>query len=222
MSNVSFTRDEVILTLDVLYSAGNDKLGPRSLAISELSALLRRLPIHPSDKRPENFRNSVGVSHQIDRFRKGYLDSGKTWNVGGLFFEVDADYKERRDDLHAIAEAIKRNERYFEDTPYGSDAEADGFPEGALLGHLHRLIEQREGEKYPLAERCAICQLNPEEIYKPCKNLLKNHLTVPVTLLDASRKYPSNYYITVCPTCHAALHRVRPWRKKEDCEDILR
>ena len=50
MANAGFTRDEVILTLDVLYSAVEKSLSPRSEAIVALSKLLNQLPIHPADQ----------------------------------------------------------------------------------------------------------------------------------------------------------------------------
>lgn len=41
MANVAFTRDEVILTLDVLYNSGTPRLNSTSEQIAELSALLQ-------------------------------------------------------------------------------------------------------------------------------------------------------------------------------------
>lgn len=222
MANVSFTRDEVILTLDVLYFSGEKHLSPQSKSIVELSQLLNRLPIHPADKRPENFRNSVGISHQIDRFRKGYTTEGKTWNVGLLFFLIAEEFSNRHDELHSIAQAIRRNASYFSSFPFGSVLEQDDFPEGALLGHLHRVLEQRDGRKVRLRERCAICQLEPEAIYQPCGSILQNHLIIHPIELNGSVKYDTTNFITVCPNCHAALHRYRPWLGKENCENLLR
>mgnify|MGYP006968299201 CR=1 FL=1 len=222
MANVGFTRDEVILALDVLYFSGEKYLSPKSKAIVELSKILNQLPIHPVAKRPENFRNSTGVSHQIDRFRRGYSADGKAWHVNTLFFQIADEFAHDLDQLHNIAQAIRRNAPYFESVPFGSALEQDDFPEGALLGHLHRLLEQRDGKKVPCGERCAICQLEPEIIYQPCDSILQNHLTVHPIQMDGGVKYTSTEFITVCPNCHAALHRYRPWLGKENCENLLR
>ena len=70
MANVGFTRDEIILTLDVLFSSGDDKLTKNSSKVAELCETLQLLPIHPAEKRPPNFRNTVGVSDQIRAFRQ--------------------------------------------------------------------------------------------------------------------------------------------------------
>lgn len=46
MASASFTRDEVILALDVLYSSEQEKVSADSAEMADLSALLNRLPIH--------------------------------------------------------------------------------------------------------------------------------------------------------------------------------
>lgn len=222
MANAGFTRDEVILTLDVLYSAGEKSLSPRSEAIVALSKLLNQLPIHPADQKPDNFRNCVGVSHQIERFKEGYSRERKKWNVGALFFEVDAEYADRHEELHSIAQAIRRNLPYYSQIPFGGTLEQNGFPEGALLGHLHRLVEARDGQRVPLEERCAVCQLEPEIIYKPCGALLENHLLVHPAEIGGGKKYGAGKFMTVCPNCHAALHRFRPWLQRGNREKLFR
>lgn len=47
MASASFTRDEVILALDVFYSSQKGRVTADSDEIKELSLLLNRLPIHP-------------------------------------------------------------------------------------------------------------------------------------------------------------------------------
>lgn len=49
MANASFTRDEVILALDVLYYSDSQLLSKNSLVIAELCKLPQKLPIHPAD-----------------------------------------------------------------------------------------------------------------------------------------------------------------------------
>lgn len=223
MANASFTRDEVILTLDTLYSAGDGPLTQNSQAIIELCRLLQKLPIHPAEKRPPNFRNTVGVSDQIRSFRSEIRGEGRPrWGVGKNFFEVASEYENRHEELHAIAEAIRRNRAFFQSSTFGQPEEVDGFPEGALLSHLHRMVEIRDGEKLDKGNRCAICQLSVDGAYQGCNNILEQHLLVPVTEIDAEQHYEESDFIVVCPNCHAALHRYRPWRTREQVADILR
>lgn len=223
MSNASFTRDEVILTLDVLYSSGDDRLSKSSPAISDLCNILQTLPIHSEVNRPENFRNTDGVSDQIRSFRQEVSGfKGTRWAVGKIFHEVAKEFQGRTNELHEIAVAIRRNKAFFNDFSFGHSEENIGFPEGALLSHLHRVIERRDSIRLSKEKRCAICKISMERIYNNCNDSLDFHLLIPVVQLDASKRYLPENFVTVCPNCHAALHQYRPWRVRENMNDILR
>ena len=96
----SWTRDEVILGLDVLFSNQNVTLTPRHPAIIELSALLNRLPIIHEKSRNNTFRNPDGVSSQLSRFVWSLKYKDKHANIGQLFFDVYTEYK---DDIDRVA-----------------------------------------------------------------------------------------------------------------------
>lgn len=223
MANVGFTRDEVILTLDVLYSSGDDKLTKNSPVVAELCSILQTLPIHPKEKRPENFRNEVGVSDQIRAFRQEQNGIERSrWGVGKQFSIVAEEFSGRTEELHEIAEAIRRNKDYFRYCCFGQEEENYDFPEGSLLAHLHRIIERRDGMRLSRENRCAICQIDMGHIYVGNGSFLEQHLLTPVVKLDPNRRYGSDDFVTVCPNCHAALHHYRPWRSRENMTDILR
>ena len=217
MANASFTRDEVILALDVLYGNGGIAPQAESPEILRLSELLHQLPIHPVSTRKKDFRTPTGVQAQINRYQHRYANM-----VGNMFYEVDAEFENRHEELHAIAEAIQRNVSAFEETIFGDPLEGDSFPEGMLLGHLHRVVEKRDSAKQTPKKCCDICQIDTADIYPGCPSLMEMHLTIPITELDGKRRYKESDFITVCPNCHAALHRRRPWLTKENCGELLR
>lgn len=219
MANAGFTRDEVILALDVLFFSGEKHLNANAESIIDLCALLQKLPIYPPEDRNRIFRNERGVSNQIADFKRSCITGVRNPNVGRIFFDVAFEFENRKAELHEIAESIRRNLPFFQSS-FGSKNEEDGFPEGILLSLLHRLIEKRDGQKATI-KRCSICQLEPEILYKPCGTLLQQHLTVPPVLMDGRVKYAAKDFITVCPNCHAALHRYRPWLNAENCEELL-
>lgn len=221
MANASFTRDEAILALDVLYFSGEKSLSASSNSIIDLCKLLQTLPIHSKTSRRSDFRNESGVSRQLTLFRSSYNQGRKDPNVGEIFYSIAKEFENDLGQLHVIAEAIRKNSVWYEST-FGSPNEGEGFPEGVLLGHLHRVIEMRDGKRARLSERCSICQLEPEILYKPCGDLLEKHLVINPCDLDPSKRYTANDFITVCPNCHAALHKVRPWLNKKTCEALLR
>lgn len=221
MSSIAFTRDEVILALDVLYSVERKRVSASSKEIADLSALLNRLPIHPTENRRADFRTDTGISSQLDRFYRSLSSGRNNENVGALFFEVYFEFEGRIGELHKIAEAIRRNESYYS-LRFGSRPENIGFPEGILLGHMYRTIESKASAKFDLADHCEICNLKPELYYLPCGSLLQLHLMISPIDLNGKKSYDSVNFITVCPTCHTALHRICPWRTREDFRTILR
>lgn len=220
MASMSFTRDEVILALDILYSSENGRVYSDSEEMADLSALLNRLPIHPLEHRRLNFRNPHGITQQINLFRTAMKTGKRSPDLGIIFIEVATDYEDRHDELHKIAHTIRSNEAYYS-VGYGSVYEDVGFPEGILLGHLHRTIEKRDGSKISLSDHCEICNMKPEIYYQPCGKLLQAHLIEDPIEMDGTKKYQGDKFITVCPTCHVALHRIRPWRTKNNCGEIL-
>lgn len=221
MANASFTKDEAILALDVLYSLKGHRALPNSSEMNELSSLLKRLPIHNIDKQNADFRSPSGIANQLNLFQRSLASGKKHPNVGKIFFDVAFEYEHKQDELHATAQAIRRNEAFFDDA-YNSIDAVERFPEGILLGRLHRKLESRASARVTLSNCCAICNIKPELCYQPCGNLLQLHLLVSPSRLNGEKKYSANSFITVCPTCHAALHAYRPWRTNENCGDILR
>lgn len=222
MANTSFTRDEAILALDVLYFADKLRLNKESYEIVELSELLNELPIIPISARGVIFRNSNGIKNQLLKFKSSYPKKEKDLHVGSIFYEVADEFDGRKDELHKIACAIRQNRDFFKAATFGSELEGEDFPEGALLYHLHRVLETRDSRKIVRTESCESCHLNLSEVYKPVPgNFLQCHLTVPVTNLNGSKHYAADDFITVCPNCHAVLHRRRPWLTKDDAKEIL-
>jgi 5-methylcytosine-specific restriction enzyme A len=222
MANVAFTRDEAILALDVLYFADELRLNKESKEIIELSELLNELPIIPLSARGEIFRNSNGIKNQLIKFKSSYPKWKKDSHVGSIFYEIADEFGGRKDELHKIACAIRKNRDFFKAAPFGGKLEGEDFPEGALLYHLHRLLEAKDGWKVLPAQSCEICHLNLAEVYKPVSGgFLQAHLTVPITSLNGNRHYKAEDFIAVCPNCHAMLHKHRPWLTKENAEEIL-
>ena len=222
MANTSFTRDEAILALDVLYFSDELHLNKESKEIIELSELLNELPIIPLSARRDNFRSSGGINGQLSKFKSSYNKGKKDPDVGSIFYEIADEFNGKKDELHKIACAIRQNHNFFKTATFGSEFEGEDFPEGALLYHLHRLLEARDGRKLVPAESCEICHLNLSEVYKPVSgDFLQCHLTVPVTDLNGSMHYKADDFITVCPNCHAVLHRHRPWLTRDNAGEIL-
>ena len=222
MANVAFTRDEVILALDTLYFSGEKHFSRNSSVLMELSQLLNDLPIHPPEDRPSNFRSPAGINDRIYVFRKGLSSNETSRTLGSAFYDVYAEFKDSLERIHAIAKAIKNNKVFFQTQQYGSEFETYDFPEGALLSHLHRMLEIRDSKKLSAASICEVCHLDLSQVYKEVPGgFMQLHLTVEITELDYNTEYKPSDFITVCPNCHAMLHQYRPWLTKKTANDIL-
>ena len=221
MANARFTRDEVILALDTLFQAGEERLTAGSSAIVDLCHTLQRLPIHPKEQRGADFRNETGVSRQLYLFQVSSRTGNKDPNVGEIFFTVAHEFENDLERVHSIATAIRRN-LDSDKLLFSTNVDSHDFPEGILLEHLHLLTEKRDGKRFPVADRCCICQLEPEQIYQPCGGLLEQHLVIDPVATDCAKRYKEESFITVCPNCHAALHRFRPWLNKDTRDKLLR
>ena len=221
MSNVSFTRDEVILTLDALYTSGKKSVSENTPEIIELSALLNRLPIHHPSIKKDYFRSPSGIAKQVNLFLKSCELGEKSKDVGNAFFDVAFEYENDQSMLHQIAVNILKNEQCYKKA-YGSSEQTLRFPEGVLLGHLHHSIEHDALKRIGLDSQCSICGIKPSVIYNTAEKLLELHLLVPPEQMDGSKQYGKSRFITVCPTCHTALHIFRPWCESKDCVKILR
>ena len=221
----SWTRDEVILGLDVLIAMQFKGFTPINPRIVELSKLLNQLPIIPVQTRQDNFRNPVGVSAMLRNFWEGFEKPDQKFKVGELFYHIYHEYCSDFSQLHKIAQAIRRCAAWVDELPFGEPSEAQGFPEGAILGHLHRTLEAHFAEKQvvPADAACAVCGLQPAGLYAGLAgaDILGCHwLVAPVDLDPALPLKPADF-ILLCPNCHRALHLSRPWRGRETYRDIL-
>ena len=222
MANLSFTRDEVILALDTFYFSNESNLSPDSDAIIQLSELLNTLPIYPKENRPVYFRTPNGIAGQLKEFKKGIQSGVKNPRVGQTFFDVEFEYEDNREELHLLAEAIRSNLPYILTyCLFGDKSENIGFPEGILLGHLHRVVELRDSKSFPERSKCCICQIDLSKIYRCQETGGEYHLMVPPVRIDAEKCYQEKDYICVCPNCHSILHKYRPWIMSERVAEIL-
>jgi len=66
--NPDWTRDELILALDLYFRFDRKQLDAKNPEVIELSKTLNLLQIHGNDKRNAEFRNPQGVSMKLGNF----------------------------------------------------------------------------------------------------------------------------------------------------------
>lgn len=208
--NEPWTRDEVILALDVIWSSIEENRPISKMDVEVLSQYLNQLPAIPFTQRKDSFRNKAGVQRHLVQFREAILSGKSSKSYGTLFYVLNDEYANKKNELHLIANAIKKNISVVENITFASKEEEVDFCEGALLEHLHRYIEQRDKPAEEMPNSCSICRIDLRDIYQGAVDL-ECHLTTSPGKLDGSKKYAKGDFIWVCPNCHKALHRIRPW-----------
>ena len=79
--NPPWTRDELILTLDMYFQQGPSHISASHPTVTSLSESLNRLPVHSVRPDAERFRNANGVYMKLSnflRFDDSYAGSGLT------------------------------------------------------------------------------------------------------------------------------------------------
>lgn len=234
MRNPAWTRDEVILGMDVYLR--NIRTRPISVANEDvlfLSRLLNELPIHPKDMRGEQFRNPAGVDLQIRSFktldpeykRKGSFDCGK------LFKEVWNDFICQKDYLHRVAMAIVACHPLPFDFNRRTDLEELSFFEGSILYQYHCYIETNVERLERIMQEvagsgwlsCSVCGFDFEQAYdKTGEGFIEFHSFCPPVEYANGMEVRDEDFAPVCSNCHRMLHRHRPWLGKTERVRILK
>jgi 5-methylcytosine-specific restriction protein A len=221
--NPAWTRDELILALDLYFQCGQRVLDDSDSRVIELSEVLNSLPIH-SD-RQVGFRNPNGVAMKLANFRR--LDPAAPGEGHGLARGnsleplIWDEFATNPSRLRALAETIRLGrsavEAQIAPNPDEIDEETE-FPEGRVVFRLHRARERsREAVKRckELARgdlRCRACGFDFAAVYGPLgEGYIECHHVQPVSELRPGHKTKPKDLALVCANCHRMLHRRRPW-----------
>ena len=143
MPRQDWTRDELILALDLYFedpAARGSKTHP---GVIELSGMLNRLPLHPKGEREGFFRNPNGVGMKLSNFLRFDPEyEGKGLARGNrLEEEVWAEFAHDRPRLRGVANAIKTTVDEEPNLGVEDSGEHEG-KEGKILTRLHRVRER--------------------------------------------------------------------------------
>ncbi|WDO13950.1 HNH endonuclease [Flavobacterium sp. WW92] len=225
MKNPDWTRDELILALNLYFELQPREITAMNSKIIEMSKILNSLPIHDNTLN-ESFRNPNGVNMKLNnfkRFDKEYFGIGL--KRGAKLDEmIWNEFVENRQRLGEIANAIKSISKNTELVSKISSIPSDeGFDEsrvaleGKIIYKLHKL---RERDRKIIAEKkksvlkinnklsCEVCNLNFEEKYGEIgKGFIECHHKVPLSSLKVETKITVKDLALVCSNCHRMLHR---------------
>ena len=239
MRNPEWTRDELILGLDVYSRLETAQLTDTNSDVIALSRLLNDLPIHPAAVRNQKFRNAAGVSMELRGFLafdprypgrglRGARIGEEVWN------EFSADIPRLRSTADAIRLCFNelRHVTAANGPSHDPSCEDPGsFPEGEILTRLHRLRERnasatRRKKLQVLHDTgrlaCEACDFDFLRFYGDLGGgFAECHHLVPLCRLPSRRTTRLADLAIVCANCHRMLHRSKAWLTIADLRHVV-
>lgn len=219
--NPDWTRDELILALDLFFRAGRKQLSAKHPDIVQLSQLLNQLPIHGADIRHPDFRNPQGVSMKFGHFLAidpDYRGTGLK-RCGALDREIWNEFALESERLRLTAASISKSARWMAETSTAYDPSHDDeeFPEGRILTRLHQRKERNRSasdqkKRQVLQETrrlaCEACGFDFAAIYGDLGyGFAECHHTVPIAELAEDHRTRLADLSILCANCHRMIHK---------------
>jgi 5-methylcytosine-specific restriction protein A len=236
--NPPWTRDELILALDLYLRHHPSHISNAHPEVKKLSEVLNALPIHTDRPDSQRFRNENGVYTKLCnflRFDPSYQGKGLTHGNSG----EEAVWKEFADDpkhLAQIAAAIRKRvavgERKAPDRNGSAiQPDEDEFPEGRVLFREHRARERSRALVQAAKSRflkahgklaCQICGFAFSDRYGELgEGYIECHHVVAVSELEPNSKTKLSDIALLCSNCHRMIHRRRPWLSMEELKSLV-
>ena len=231
--NPNWTRDELILALDLYFRLGRGTPGKSHPEVVKLSGLLNSLPIHGGTDRRADFRNPAGVAMKLGNFASvdpAYDGEGlKRGSAGGR--SVWAEFADDPTRLASVAAAIRTGANSEEGRTPSEENGENEFAEGRVVYRMHR---RRERSQRLVAEKkrrvlarggslaCQACGFDFAARYGDLgEGYIECHHVKPVSELRPGEKTRLSDLALVCANCHRMLHRRRPWLGMGELAQVL-
>jgi 5-methylcytosine-specific restriction protein A len=236
--NPTWTRDELILTLDFYFHFNGNPPSKESAEIKALSDLLNRMAGEIS-KGLEKFRNANGVYMKIMNFRRfdpAFAQKGAVGlSRGGRGDEeVWKEYHNRRVDLHSAAEAIRStiNSEEYRKQKLDDDPEIAEAEEGKILTRVHisrernrELIKKKKADvlKRLGSLKCEVCSFDFKEFYGDRgEGFAEIHHLKPLNTLQPGSITRLEDLSVLCANCHRMVHAKKPWLSLDELKKITK
>lgn len=239
--NPTWTRDELIVALDLYLRHRDATPAKTSNEILELSANLNRLGSTIFGSRTSTFRNPNGVYLKLMNFRSLdplYTADGRVGmqRRGKGDEEIWAEFSEHPENCHRTAQAILTGLQEIEENDEVERAEmgdgSEDASEGRVLTRLHRYRErnrklvnrkkqQRLNENRKLV--CEACDFDFEATYgRRGDGFIEAHHTKPVSELGDGHRTRLEELVLLCANCHRMVHSRRPWLSLMELKELIR
>ena len=238
--NPPWTRDELILALDLYLTHRHSLPAHESRGITDLSAILGKLAAKLGLSGDATYRNRNGIYMKLMNFRaldpeftrqgkQGLRSTGR--GDREVWREFSSDPKRCHEAAQAIRAAITSAELDVATAADDPDEEFAEAEEGRLLTRLHRhrernrkLVEAKKQRalKQHGALRCEACSFDFGKRYgMRGQGFIECHHTRPVHELSEGHKTRLTDLALVCANCHRIIHVRRPWLSIEQLRAMV-
>lgn len=227
--NPNWTRDELILALDLYLRNGGKAPSKSDQRVAELSQTLRSLPYHREATKNATFRNADGVGFKLLNIRSVATGKGLQ-NTSKVDREVWHEFGHQPERVAEIAAAIRKGLQQPASVLL-EEIEPE-FVEGRLLTEIHVRRERNPKLRSALLQGrsksgfvCEICGMSRFDLDVDLQAaLFEAHHIVPLAAAGEKATKLSDLAL-VCACCHRAIHRLiakeRRWVAIEEARSIL-
>jgi len=238
--NPPWSRDELILALDLYLRHRTAPPGKTSKEVKALSDLLNRMGAALGQAEAATYRNPNGVYMKMMNFRRfdpEYTAGGKVGLTRGNKDEAVVWQQFAGDPNHlsavvaAIRLAVDQNAA-DQGLAGGDEPGIQEAEEGRVLTRLHRqrersrrLVEARKAQALKQLGRlfCEACGFDFAATYGAVGDgLIECHHTKPVHTLTEGAKTRLDDLALLCANCHRVIHATRPWMPLDQLQALLK
>ena len=236
--NPPWSRDELVLALDLYFTNPANPPHKGSSAVAELSALLNKMHRLNGVSAAPTLRNDNGIYLKMMNLRAldtTFTIQGKVGMQSGGKLEKDvwAEYAGRRKALAVEAAHIRMAVGSADEKAFSKLPAADPYvgEEGGVIMRLHKRYERDPklvSEKRKAAAglgklACEVCGFDFKAAYGDLGDgYIEIHHTKPVHTLAAGTKTELEDLALLCANCHRMAHRKRNPLSLEQIRTLLR
>lgn len=233
MKNPKWSRDELLLVLDLYLQNPQSPPSKDSNEVQEMSETLRKLDVKLGNNANSKFRNANGVYMKMMNFRR--FDSsiaGSGLTRGGKDEEVVWNlYSDKPKELANIVHSIKKLIDLDIELPsFVEEQDEEESEEGKLNTRFHKVRERntktvkkkkdeflkKQGRLY-----CEVCKFDFVQEYGPRGDgFIECHHTKFLSDYDEPTKTNMSDLVLLCSNCHRMIHRKKPWLSVNELREV--
>ena len=231
--NPNWTKDEIILALDLYLDCNGIIPSKNNKRVIELSKLLRDFPYHLEAARKDSFRNPDGVLFKLQNIRQ--VATGKGFgNVSNTDRRVWSELGSSPDNVKRLANLIRSNIKIAQSSEEQDEEDKDDeFIEGRLLTEIHKrkernpkirksLIKSRIANGKLICDICGNCSMTKNVALEDAT--FEAHHLIPISITNEHKTKLKNVAL-LCANCHRLLHRAisieKRWLSIEEARQII-